>query len=195
MRFLALCFGTVVPVLVAVGMLQPASLSQEAPVSPTLTEKDKSQRKVERKDSKAFTGTTAEGVARAFQYRYEYAEQPNRVLVQGPGNTTQLVPNPEHNLNQHSLTFDLSQVFPTSADIAAARKAGNTVKTPWWERALSGTLLKGSLSEHPRITQSTLLPDTFAKHGFGGEVDFDPTKGVFGSAKVPSGRLSDRSHP
>ena len=64
-------------------------------------------------------GSPAERFMRAWQYKYQYAEQPSLVSV-GSGSNQMLIPNPEHNLNQHSFTFDFSQAFLSSQQMAQA---------------------------------------------------------------------------
>lgn len=84
---------------------------------------------------------------RGFQYIFQRAEQPRSVVV-GSGSATEIVQNPEHYLNQHSLTFDFSEVFPPSSDfgtmvsrvyaskLAALESSGKQVKKVQLDQAL-----------------------------------------------------------
>jgi hypothetical protein len=58
-----------------------------------------------------------ERFGRGFQYTFQRSEQPRSVVV-GSGSTTEIIQNPEHYLNQHSLTFQFSELFPSSSDFA-----------------------------------------------------------------------------
>jgi hypothetical protein len=133
-----------------------------------------------------------ESMARAFQYDYQFLEQPSRVLVQDSAGKTQLFPNPEYNLNQHSFTLDLSQMFAAS-DFDTARKNGTHI--PPWKSFLNGIVLKGQLAEHTRVVQQTLLPSGgFAKnYNVGGEADFDPSK-VFKEYSTSKDRPTPRNY-
>jgi hypothetical protein len=125
-------------------------------------------------DTSSSEGNWAEAFARTFQYDYQFIEQPSRVLVQS-GSVTQLVPNPEYNLNQHSFTFDFSQMF-LDKDLDTARK--NCVAIRPWKSFVNGITLKAQLAEHPRVVQQMLLPaNSFVNdYNIGGEADFDPAK-------------------
>src|ERR1700674_704756 len=117
---------------------------------------------------------------RGFQYIFARGEQPASVVI-GSGNTTQIVANPEHYLNQHSMTFDFKELFVSSSALAsmvtAINSSGKGFSLPrgvcgtkstieciasagtWWKRALSGFSVTGALSERPAVQQSTLIPE------------------------------------
>jgi hypothetical protein len=125
------------------------------------------------------SGNWAEAIGRTFQYDYQFSEQPSRVLVQGSSGTTQLVPNPEYNLNEHSFTFDFSQMFDAGYfDTARKNNKGKGTQVPAWKLLLNGTVLKVQLAEHTRVAQQTVLPDGnfVTNYNIGGEADFDPSK-------------------
>jgi hypothetical protein len=142
--------------------------------------------------------------ARAFQYTYQFSEQPAFTAV-ALQSSTQIIPNPERYLNQHTLSFKFAELFPTTsstsslASIVAAiynsdphktKKtiqlsglcpAGNTIRClasggPFWERFLSGVSGDFALSERDEVQQGILLSNLpFSQHyGPAGEIDFDP---------------------
>ena len=135
-------------------------------------------------------GTPAERFARGWQYKYQYVEQPSRVSI-GSGSGQMIIPNPEHGLNQHSFTFDFSQVFPTSKQFAQAIQRYKSLRSDatWvhpcaftdvpctleagsvWKRALSGLSATASASEHGAIAQGVRVSPGYL---FAGEVNFDP---------------------
>ena len=140
-------------------------------------------------------GTPWERFARGWQYKYGYVEQPSLVSV-GTGSSQKVIANPEHNLNQHSFTFDFSQVFPTSEQLAQAvqrykslhgnlpfryslkNASGTTIDIHRileaggvWRRALSGLSATASASEHGQVAQSEIVSPGYL---FAGEVNFDP---------------------
>jgi hypothetical protein len=130
---------------------------------------------------------------RGFQYTYGRLEQPRSVLV-GSGSTTQIIQAPEHYLNQHSLTFDFSEVFTSPADFASMvktvyadkleadpRVAKKSVELDLcgqqefivclaagpsaWKRALSGFKITASLSERQGVQQGVIVPEgSFSQH-------------------------------
>lgn len=131
-------------------------------------------------------GSATERFLLGWQYQYQRVEQPDFVLVTQPGNTQVLLPNPESHLNQHSFTYDFSQVFLTPAqtarvnsnlcpkeskgnDPAACLARGGGLS----KRFLSGIKVIANISEHPVAVQGSILPTGYL---YGGEVDFDPTK-------------------
>lgn len=114
----------------------------------------------------------SEAFARAFQYDYQYTEQPANVLVQNSSGQAQFVANPEHNLNQHTFSLDFSQVFVAS-DVDPAKKPETDNPVRPWKYLVSAVALKVSLAEHARAIQQTVLPGGY---NVGGEADFDPGK-------------------
>ena len=137
-------------------------------------------------------GTAPQRVLRLWQYSYQYAEQPSQILLQSTGGSAALTNNPEHNLNQHTVSLDFSQIFLTSQQLSQAlvtwrsvsksapikmcEKAANLITCVangggWWKRALSGLKVSGSASEHVRAVQQILRPSGY---GFASAVDFDP---------------------
>jgi len=135
-----------------------------------------------------YIGSPFERFLLGWQYQYQYVEQPDFVLVTQPGNPLLLLRNPEHNLNQHSFTYDFSQVFLTPAQVARVRKVnpdfcsqdskGNDRLTcvaragGGARRFLSGLKITANIAEHPVAAQGSILP---AGYLYGGEVDFNPT--------------------
>jgi hypothetical protein len=143
--------------------------------------------------------------ARAFQYQLGLQEQPGTATIQN-GSTVQFIPNPEHYLVKHSLTFQFSELFLTSSDFGNALKtfsdlnpgkrlnlaelcggkksalkpALNCVASPgpWWQRAISGVTMQFSLSERTRVASGIVVPaGPFpSDYDKAGEIDFDPTK-------------------
>ena len=141
---------------------------------------------------------------RSFEYDFQRVEQP-QVLQIGSGT---IIPNPEHYLNEHTLKFQLSELFPsetallsafnsactllkdenspgadkcTSDDVWANRIAGGG---GWWARALSGLSLSVDLSERPDLQQGVVVvPGSFAQHyQVSGSFDFDPAQLFLGGA-------------
>ena len=141
---------------------------------------------------------------RAWQYQYQFSEQPafTAVLLNG---STQIVANPEKYLNQHTFTFQFSELFPNTSNLASVlealyavepdvNKATKTVrldnqlchgKSPIeclvsggnvWERLLSAATVNFSLSERDEVQQGVLLTSFPSSQHYGpaGEVDFDP---------------------
>jgi hypothetical protein len=147
-------------------------------------------------DLKPFRPKFAASFARAFQYQYQRAEQPRSVVV-ASGTTTQIIENPEHYLNQHSLIFDFSELFPASPDLASLVKriyASRLTSDPTsakrqvrldelcggkpvfmclatgvnpWKRALSGLSVTASLSERSAVQQGILLPQPSFSEHYG----------------------------
>jgi hypothetical protein len=140
--------------------------------------------------------------ARAFQYQLGLQEQPGTATIQN-GSTVQFIPNPEHYLVKHSLTFQFSELFLTSSDFASALKeffdslpkntslslanlckgkksALNCVASsgPWWQRAISGVKVQFSLSERTRVASGIIVPaGPFpSDYDKAGQIDFDPTQ-------------------
>jgi len=137
---------------------------------------------------------------RGFEYKFERQEQP--AFASG---STSL--NPEHYLNQHSLTFRFSELFSTTADRVGIFKQiieDNHDRIPnpsdksgqkewcgtkiisclvkgsgWWKRPLAGLSVSGSIAEWQAIQQGASANENFFPHyGKGAEIDFDP-KGLF----------------
>ncbi|HZR58310.1 MAG TPA: hypothetical protein VFA74_15655 [Terriglobales bacterium] len=110
------------------------------------------------------------------------------------------IPNPEHYLLKHSLTFQFSELFVSPSDFASALKSFqsfNPNRTPldlhtlckqksaveclatsgaWWQRAISGVKATISISERSRVVSGIIVPDAPFPQGYdkGGEIDFDP---------------------
>lgn len=133
--------------------------------------------------------TWGERVARMFQYQFQITEQPRTVVISG-------VPtmNPEHYLQQHSLLFSFSELFPGSSDFAAmvgsayTHKPGSTTGKPLldtticgdnptssvltciargahaWQRAIAGVKATFTVSERSAIQQSSIVPESFGYH-------------------------------
>jgi hypothetical protein len=137
--------------------------------------------------------------ARAFQYQLGLQEQPGTATIQN-GSAVQFIPNPEHYLVKHSLTFQFSELFLTSSDFASALKtfsdthsgkgldlrylcgdksALNCVASSgsWWRRSISGVKVVFSLSERTRVISGIVVPaGPFpSDYDKAGEIDFDPT--------------------
>ncbi len=155
---------------------------------------------VYREDLQPWVPEYKERFARAFQYQLGLQEQPGTATIQN-GSAVQFIPNPEHYLVKHSLTFQFSELFPTSSDFAGALKAvsyANSDKVlnlrnlcggvtalacvassgPWWQRAISGVKIVFSLSERTRVVSSIVVPaGPFpSDYDKAGEIDFDPTQ-------------------
>lgn len=139
-------------------------------------------------------------IARAFQYQFALQEQPGTATVQS-GSTVTFIPNPEHYLIKHSLTFQLSELFLTPSDFGSALKSfydnkavGKTLvlsglcgrkeglecvatSGAWWQRALSGVKGTFSLSERTRVVSGIVVPEGAFPQDYdkAGEIDFDPT--------------------
>jgi len=146
--------------------------------------------------------------ARGFQYEYKLFEQPGTVLVSqgsGTGAITAFLRNPEHNLQQHTVTFKFGELFPErlsmfkhgsdylkkypeAADpnealpeILCGYKPLITCLTKggsWWKRALMGTSVNISFSERAAVQQGVIaISPVFGKHyQFNGGFTFDPAK-------------------
>jgi hypothetical protein len=144
-------------------------------------------------------------VARAFQYQFGLTEQPGTATIQS-GNTVKFVPNPEHYLIKHSLTFQFSELFLSSSDFGSALKnyydyspsvdgkslsvsklCRNQMQSAldclassgaWWQRALSGVKATFSLSERTRVASGIIVPEGPFPSDYdkAGEIDFDPSQ-------------------
>src|ERR1019366_4338892 len=155
-------------------------------------------------DLKSYQQTFQDRFGRAFEYKFERDEQPT--FASG---STQL--NPEHYLNQHTLTFKFSELFPTPSNLGSIVAASVEDKNPYsnkpktekiwvegcpgdtiidclvkrrktWQRALSGVRVSGSIFEWQGIEQgATANENVFPHYGKGGEIDFDP-KNLFRAA-------------
>jgi len=157
---------------------------------------------ITRSDLSPFTGTALGRFAQGFQYQYQYLENPNLIQIK-QGTSQLIIPNPEHNLNQHSLTFDFKQVFLNSKVLSQAlqnaydlKNAGNrrgkvdqicgdmsvfdcvAVGGSRLGRALSGLTVTATLSERAAVSQGVLVPEgSFSNHyAIAGEVKFDPSQ-------------------
>jgi len=165
-------FAVAVPMFIAGTVFQPLALSQDTR-----------------------NGNWAEAIARAFQYDYQYLEQPTRALVQNGTGPAQFVSNPESNLNQHTFLLDLSQMF-VATDMTNALKSPEkpVPRISFWKRGVSGLTLKVILGEHPRVVMNTVLPngDFLQNYNVGGEADFDPAK-VFYDFSSPTRKESPRA--
>lgn len=115
-----------------------------------------------------------------WQYQYQYVEQPDFVLVT-QGNTQVLMPNREHNLNQHSFIYDFGQVFLTPGQVKKLNSkvcskgddSPTCVAQPGVpKRFLSGIKITYTLAEHPVVVQGSILSPGYLQ---GGQVDFSPT--------------------
>jgi hypothetical protein len=122
---------------------------------------------------------------RGFQYTYQLSEQPAFVAVSSAG-TTQIIPNPEKYLNQHTLSYQFSELFPKVSNLAAMVAAvyaaqpgtGKSDKTlrldsklcgnryqieclvsggNFWQRLLSSASVSYSESERDEVQQWVLL--------------------------------------
>jgi hypothetical protein len=131
---------------------------------------------------------------RAFEYDFLRIEQPT-AFVTATGTT---VSNPEHYLNEHTLKFQFSELFPSSSALADAVKNACSLlnsssgKCPpdnrrfrWiasgggaWRRAASGFTVNVDLSERPALQQGIVAANTsFTDHyQVTGGFDFDPTQ-------------------
>lgn len=128
---------------------------------------------------------------RAFEYDFQRVEQPN-AFVTATGTT---VPNPEHYLNDHTVKFQFSELFPPSSTLADAVKAACGLRSAsglcpeasdnfrWiasggavWKRALAGTTINVDLAERPALQQGVLVTNpSFTNHyQITGGIDFDP---------------------
>lgn len=144
---------------------------------------DPSDKQTARPKTSDYLGNRFRRAALGFQYQYQYVQQPQSVLVNQPGNTQLLTSNPERNLNQHTFTYDFSQVILTPAERARIRKLvpdycsdGDAITCVangggFGSRLLYGLKLIANISEHPVATQGFILP---AGYLFGGEVDLTP---------------------
>lgn len=140
-------------------------------------------------------------LGRGFRYQYQLGEQFRSVLV-GSGSAAQILPNPEHYLNQHSLTFQFGELFRTSGELSAmvrqiaderTKEKGRQFTLEMCrssdvvaclaggeglaKRALSGLSLTASLSERQAVLLSSgFAPEgNFSSHyGVTGQIDFDP---------------------
>jgi Carboxypeptidase regulatory-like domain len=138
--------------------------------------------------------------ARGLQYQYQLNEQPGSLLV---GSGAVILKNPEHYLQQHTLTFKFGELFPDrlyifkrgsdylkkypqAADaqlpellcgdkplITCLTKGGS-----WWQRALMGGSISVSLSERAAVQQGFIVTSPkFGKHyQVNGGFVFDPAK-------------------
>jgi len=117
--------------------------------------------------------------------------------------TSEVIANPEKYLNQHTLSFQFSELFPNVSSLATVVAAiynsdpNNAKKTvrldsqlcrgssaieclasggKFWERFLSGVSGNVSLSERDEIQQGILLTNfpSSLHYGPAGEIDFDP---------------------
>ena len=141
--------------------------------------------KVELKD---YQQTLHERFGRAFEYKFERDEQPAFAL----GSTTLL--NTEHYLNQHSLTFKFSELFPTPSNIGSIvttfvedKYSSPKVSKPGklevegcdgvnmiitclfkdsklWQRALSGVTVSGSIGEWQGVEQGVVANESVFPH-------------------------------
>jgi len=144
--------------------------------------------------------------ARGFQYDYKLLEQPGTVLVSsgaGAGAITAFLRNPEHYLQQHTVTFKFAELFPDRlsiftrgsdylkkhpeaadkqlSEILCGKKPLITCLTQggsWWQRALMGTSVNMSLSERAAVQQGVIvISPVFGKHyQVNGGFTFDPAK-------------------
>ncbi len=145
---------------------------------------------------------------RALQYQYQFGEQPAFVVAStnnANGSMTTIIPNPEKYLNQHTLSFQFSEIFPATSNLASMvaalyavnkdpkipsqplRLANRLCKSTnqieclvsggnFWERFLSGVSGNVSLAERDPVQQGVSLTLTSSQHyGAAGEVDFDPS--------------------
>ncbi len=134
--------------------------------------------------------------SRAFEYDFQRVEQP-AYLITGTGT---LAPNPEHYLNEHTLKFQFSEVFPSASTLATAFKSACTLaKNAYdctyqperadrvrriassggvWQRGLSGVTLTVNLSERTALQQGIVVANpSFANHyQVTGGVNFDPSQ-------------------
>jgi hypothetical protein len=148
---------------------------------------------IDKKEFAALQPTWQGRFGRAFQYQYQIGEQPRTVLV-GTGSTANFIPNPEHYLKQHLLTFQFSELFTTSSDKAllvnrayqnlkASAKRGQPLLGPdvcghdqhdiirciakgtnAFNRVLSGVTLGITLSERPAVQQGVIVSEAFSNH-------------------------------
>ena len=159
---------------------------------------------ISQKDLRPWVLETQARVARAFQYQLGLQEQPGTVTIQNAGGV-QFLPNPEHYLIKHSLTFSLGELFLTHSDFGSALKnfylydpvqasrvpnlsalcgrkrwAMECIATSgaWWQRMLSGVKATFSLSERTRVVSEIIVPEgPFPKdYDKAGEIDFDPSQ-------------------
>ena len=176
------------------------SATSSAPSLTSESKKDSSASQVidlNKNSLKSFEPGIGERVARGFQYEFDRNEQPGFVVISS-GNTSQILPNPEHYINQHSLTFQFSELFLSPAELTSIAKQLSAENTkarfqfgngknnaaeylvsagPWWKRAIGGVTTTISLAERPGTQQGILVPNLpFSLHyGFTGQIDFDPT--------------------
>jgi hypothetical protein len=74
-------------------------------------------------DLRKFQPNKAGRLGRAIQYKLELVEQTRSVLAVLPGTTTPMfIENPERFLQSHSLTFKVSELFPSSTDLVSMVK-------------------------------------------------------------------------
>ena len=144
--------------------------------------------------------------ARGFQYQYQLNEQPETVFISqgsGVGEVTAFLRNRQDYLQQHTLTFKFSELFPDRLSTykrgsdylkkhpeAADGELSETIcgRKPlitclafggsWWQRTLMGTSISASLAQRARVQQGVIVPfPTFGKkYQFSGGFVFDPAK-------------------
>lgn len=147
-----------------------------------------------------FEDNAAGRFGRAFEYDFQRVEQP-QVLTTGTG---AIVPNPERYLNEHTLKFQFSEVFPSSANLAAAFKATcdllgskeygdktgiGECSNPrrfdwiasgggWWARTLSGISMSVDLSERAALQQGVIVTDSSFRTHYQttGSFEFEPSQ-------------------
>ena len=178
-------------------LAQATSPADNPSVKPESTE---SQFQTVDKDLKPWVPESKARFARAFQYQLGLQEQPGTATIQN-GSSVQFIPNPEHYLVKHSLTFQFSELFLTPSDFASALKAVSYVNSgkglnlrnlcgvntalacvassgPWWQRAISGVTIVFSLSERTRVVSNIVVPaGPFpSDYDKAGEIDFNPAQ-------------------
>lgn len=180
--------------------LSTSAKPEDAPSSATSTVTANQMTVDVQKAHDVYLGSVGRRIARGFEYDFQRVEQP-AFVVTGSGS---LVHNPEAYLNEHTLKFVFSEVFPNTATLAGAWKnacglvgeaaecqelKGEKSNLPgfdfksivtaggWWHRAAAGLTMNVDLSERAALQQGVLVVNpSFSNHyQVTGGVDFDPS--------------------
>lgn len=149
-----------------------------------------------------FQPSIRERILRLWQYQFQYLEQPDFILA-AVGTSTQIIPNPNKWLDQHSIILQPSELFPGIAnrpalvqaaydyrfhndkavrlakDLCGNNSAFNCLarKGEFWGRLFSGGKVTFSVARRDEVQQQVLLTTLPASQGWqwSYELDFDPS--------------------
>jgi hypothetical protein len=200
---LAACWSLpVVPIAILIFVFVASATGQESPPAhPSHDCGDANNLCITKKEVESVETSRKGRFGRAWQYQYQLSEQPAFAAVAVRG-ATEIIANPEKYLNQHTLTFQFSELFPATSNLPAIVAALYTAKSAanpgtklirldpeicpsqhlieclvaggnLWQRFLSGATVSFAMSERDQLQQGALLTNFPTSQHYGPSGEVD----------------------